>query len=255
MPVDPLCSCIEKRTVQRRPMRMNALSTEWIQALEQAVGKDYQLQFFSTISLRSKVAGLLWRGAHIRLTCPEAYPVHREIIEWGARFSDDRIPEQAVGVDPLTARLMYWVLQSWKRVVFFNGFMMGTVWPRIQLDVIPAIACSAHVLLQPRVVPTSLQDRVEAGMALQRLWLTATRLGLHLQPQMTPLIFRWYVQAGQAMSASTKINAAADRLTNQLDEFFGLARGDSAMFFCRIGVCQPPVSRSLRKSLSLLMRG
>jgi hypothetical protein len=144
------------------------------------------------------MARLLWRNAGLRLTCPEAYPVHKEVIDWGRFYSRDRIPERAVGVDPVTGRLMRWVMGRWSRVRFFNRFLGGTIAPRLQLDYLPALACSAHVLMLAERPVLSLEDHVGAGVAMQRLWLTVTALGLQLQPQMTPLIFRWYTRAGQA---------------------------------------------------------
>jgi len=59
----------------------------------------------------------------------EAFEAHRQVIEWNVRFSEDRIPEEAVGVDPLTRRLMRWVMQSWPRVEFFNTWLAGTLRP------------------------------------------------------------------------------------------------------------------------------
>ncbi|MFC6668971.1 hypothetical protein [Marinobacterium aestuariivivens] len=42
----------------------------------------------------------MFANAKVRLTMPEAYAVHSRIIDWGQQFSDDKIPEQAVGIDP-----------------------------------------------------------------------------------------------------------------------------------------------------------
>ena len=102
---DPLSPYIEARTVQRRPMRLTPLTSTQRQALLDAPGESYSVQLFESFAERKKIARLLWDNAYIRLTCPEAFPVHQSIIEWGARFSKDRIPEQAVGVDPVTAKI------------------------------------------------------------------------------------------------------------------------------------------------------
>lgn len=250
---DPLFPCIERRTVQRRPMSTQALSAQQREAIIVAPGPGYQVQLFETLAERWSVARLLWRNAHIRLTCPEAYPVHRDVIEWGARFSTDRIPEQAVGVDPLTGKLMAWVLQSWERVAFFNRYLMGTVAPRVQLDLLPGLACAAHVLLRPKVPPESVSDYVELGAAMQRLWLTATAQGLHLQPEMTPVIFRWYTQAGEPISAVAGINRALATLARQFEALAGVDAQASFGFFCRVGTSAPPTARSTRKALADLM--
>ncbi len=250
---DPLLSYVEKRVVQRRPMRMSPLTAEQRHALVLAAGPDHSVQFFAGLGERLKLAGLLWDNAYIRLTCPEAFRVHREIIEWGARFSEDRLPGEAIGVDPVTARLMQWVMGSWTRVAFFNRYLMGTIAPRIQLDFIPAIACSAHVLLRPGKTPRTLTDYVETGIAMQRFWLTATALGLHLQPEMTPVIFRWYARAGRSFSVVPKIDGRAASLASRFEALAGLERSDAVAFFCRIGYSAEPRSRSIRKKLADLL--
>ena len=250
---DPLIPFIKTRTVQRRPMRTTALTDAQRQALRTAPGPDYEVRLFEGWSQRRGIARLLWDNAYIRLTCPEAYPVHRDIIEWNARFSKDRIPDQAVGVDPLTAKLMPWVMQSWERVDFFNRYLMGTIPPRVQLDFLPAIFCAAHVLIRAKTPPVSLEDYVRAGVAMQRLWLTAAAVGLHLQPEMTPVIFRWYARAGRTFSASPKIARNAAALATLFEQRTGAGQGDAFLFFCRVGHSAAPVSRSVRKDLIDLM--
>ena len=251
---DPLLPHIEARVVQRRPMRTTPLSAAQRAALTAAPGPGFELQFFESFAQRLAVARLLWHNAAIRLTCPEAFEVHRAIIEWGARYSEDRIPEQAVGVDPMTARLMKWVMQSWKRVEFFNRYLMGTVAPRVQLDFLPAIGCAAHVLLRPQRPLVTLEDHVRAGVAMQRLWLTATAQGLHLQPEMTPVIFRWYARAGRSLSTMPAIDAAVARLAERFEILAGSGAQTPFAFFGRVGVCDRPVSRSTRKPISMLLR-
>lgn len=253
MPVDPLFPFIEKRVVQRRPMRTTPLTDAQRRALAAAPGPDFEVRFFESLPERWRIAKLLWRNAHIRLTCPEAYPVHRDIIEWGARFSVDRIPERAVGVDPLTGKLMRWAMQSWARVEFMNRYLLGTVAPRLQLDLIPALACAAHVLLISRTPLVETLDYVRAGVALQRLWLTTTAVGLHLQPEMTPLIFHWYARDGRLFSARAEVNESASVLSREFERFAGHEAAATTAFMCRVGASAEPVSRSIRKTRGELM--
>lgn len=246
---DPLAAYIESRCVQRRAMRTTPLAQEQKQALIDAVGEHFSIQFFESFNERLAIAKLLWKNARIRLTCPEAYPVHRDIIEWNARYSIDRIPDQAVGVDPLTARLMQWVMQSWERVHFFNRFLAGTIIPRVQLDFIPALACAGHILLKPAKPPSTLIDHLRAGIALQRLWLTVTALGLHLQPEMTPVIFRWYIRSGRTFSTLPEITTQAQSLVDGFENIVKSSPDDGFSFFCRVGRSPSPQSRSVRKGL------
>ena len=129
----------------------------------------------------------------------------------------------------------------------------GTIAPRIQLDFLPALACASHILLKPRHKQITLYDHLAAGIALQRLWLTASSLGLHLQPEMTPVIFRWYVQADRKISEKSEINAGAIKLARQFEQLTSAQPDTGFSFFCRVGQSKPPHSRSLRKEISELM--
>ncbi|MCB0074245.1 MAG: nitroreductase family protein [Caldilineaceae bacterium] len=253
---DPLVAFVESRAVQRRPMSTAPLTDEQKSALINAVGDDFELSFFESGQMKRRVARLLWDSAYLRLTCPEAYEVHKRVIEWGARFSEDKIPEEAVGVDAVTAKLMRWVMQSWGRVAFFNKYLAGTIAPRIQLDVLPALRCGAHILMSPARAPEGFLDYVRAGEAIQRLWLTVASLGLHLQPEMTPVIFRWYARTGESISSAKGIDAASARLAAQFESMCDGGVDEPFTFLCRVGVSQTPSSRSTRRALvSLLEEG
>ncbi|SDO42286.1 Nitroreductase family protein [Rhodoferax sp. OV413] len=251
---DPLFNSIEVRTVQRRPMRTSPLTNHQRKALTDAAGTNFSVELFESLDDRIRIAKLLWHSAKIRLICPEAYPVHKDIIEWRARYSKDRIPEQAVGVDPATARLMEWVMESWERVNFFNRYLMGTVAPRIQLDLLPAICCAAHLLVKPKHKPAELIDWVNLGVTVQRIWLTATREGLHLQPQMTPIIFRWYARAGRHFSKEPGLFDLALKLASNFERLVQSPQNEDFGFFARVGISQQPKSRSIRQDLASLMK-
>lgn len=253
--VDPLAPFIEQRCVQRRPMRLQSLTETQRGALLAAPGDGFEVRLFESFSERRKIAKLLWDNAYIRLTCPEAYPVHASIIEWNARFSKDRIPEEAVGVDPITAKLMRWVMGSWGRVEFFNRYLMGTIAPRIQLDYLPAICCSAHALIVSKRGLNTLNDWVALGQTMQRFWLEASRQGLYLQPEMTPLIFAWYAAFGRKLSADVAVVQRANALARDLLEIAGDNDLVRLGFFCRVGVSPKPLSRSIRLELcDLILR-
>ncbi|MHB1334318.1 MAG: nitroreductase family protein, partial [Sulfuriferula sp.] len=197
---DPLVSCIETRMVQRRPMSTRPLSAEQKQALEGALPDGYSVVWYESFPQRWCLAKFMFDNAKVRLTIPEAYSVHKSVIEWGARFSTDKIPGQAVGVDPLTARFMRWVMTSWARVEFFNTYFLGHLPPRLQLDLFPGLRCGAHFALIAPASPVSVDDYIAAGRAMQRFWLTASRLGWLIQPEMTPVIFTRYHRQGLAFT-------------------------------------------------------
>ena len=250
---DPLAAHIETRTVQRRALSSRPLTLVEKTAMAESIGEEYELVWRESPMERRRMAGLLFASAKLRLIMPEAYQVHREAIEWGAQFSNDRVPEAAVGLDPMTAVLMRWVMRSWTRVGFFNRFLAGTWMPRIQLDLIPALKCAAHFLLVAKRPPTTIDDFIAAGSAVQRLWLTATHLGLQLQPEVTPLIFARYSRNRFPFSRLPQAPVLAKRIATQLEREVGEIAAKNAVFMGRVGAGKPAIARSLRLSLDQLM--
>lgn len=250
----PLIPFITTRTVQRRALSTRALSVEQKNALEASVGSDYLICWREGWRLRLAAAGLMFSSAKIRLTTPEAYAVHQSVIEWSARFSPDKIPDQAVGLDPLTTRVTRWVMQDWRRVEFFNRYLGGTLLPRLELDVVPALACAAHFLIAARSAPRGIDDYVAAGMAVQRFWLTVTQLGLQLQPEMTPLIFSIYARGNREFSAREESLGRARDVGADLARLMGDACLETAVFMGRIGAGPRPTSRSTRLDLETLLK-
>ena len=251
--VDPLHAFIRARTVQRRSLGVRSLDAAAKHELEQAVGNDYRIVWFETPRARLRMAWLAVRSAKIRLTIPEAWDVHRRIIEWDARYSDDRIPDQALGTDALSVRSMRWVLASWPRVERMNRWFGGTLLPRLQLELIPGLRCAAHFALLADKEPRAIAEHLRAGAAAQRLWLAATRLGLQLQPQHTPLMYAGYARRGVRFSERAAARARAAAVSTMLEHLLGAGEAENAVFLGRVGYGEPASSRSLRLRLDQLL--
>ncbi len=238
---------IKTRSVQRLPLSTRPLTAGHKQALEAVVGPGYRLIWLEGRQKKWQVTRLLLRAASIRLTIPEVYEVHKKIIHWDAQFSTDRIPDQALGADALTLKMMKWALTSWARVKMLNRYFAGTVMPRIQLDLIPAQRCAAHFIIVADSPREKTADYFAGGRATQRFWLTATKLGLQLQPEMTPLIFASYAREGRRFTQRTDKLDQADAVRLELKALTG---GDvDAVFMGRVGFGSAAISRSLRKTL------
>lgn len=249
---DPLAGSIERRSVQRRPLRTRPLTSTQRAAMEAAVGDAYRIVWIEGAAGLRHMAKLLFTSARLRLTMPEAYLVHRDAIEWAATFSDDRVPEAAVGLDPVAARLMRWAMQSWGRVQFLNRYLAGTWMPRLQLDVKPALLCAAHFALVAKTAPSSVDDFIAAGRATQRLWLTATSLDLQMQPEMTPLIFARYSRERRRFSTRAHADRDAADIARRFSEIVGGDAAPRAVFMGRVGHGPAAKARSMRLPLAAL---
>lgn len=251
IPVDPLHASILERSVQRKSLSTLALDGQAKTRLQDSVGPDHAIVWFEGWRERLRLAWLAVRSAKIRLTIPEAYAVHREIIEWNARYSVDRVPDQALGADPVTLRLMRWVMANWGRVATMNRYFGGTLAPRLQLDFLPGLRCAAHFAVIANAAPADVDDYFAAGAAVQRFWLTATGLRLQLQPQYTPLVFAEYARRGTAFTSVEAAQQRAHVIARMLSRLLGAASG-RAVFLGRVGTGPSPTARSLRLSIERL---
>jgi molybdopterin/thiamine biosynthesis adenylyltransferase len=247
---DPLVDAIPERSAQRRALKTRRLTPQERGELEAAVAPGYTVRWLEGRG-RVGTALLNFRTAGLRLSLPEAYPVHRDVVEWGARTSFDRIPDQALGVDPLTRKLMRWVMKSWARVRA-TGYLGGTLVPRIEMDLLPGLFCGAHFALVAGRRAESVDEFVAAGRALQRFWLTATALGLQLQPEMAPVIFRRYAAGAVDFTREPWARRAAVGIRSRFDALLGEDRGERTVFFGRIGEGRAARARSLRLPLEHL---
>jgi nitroreductase len=249
--VDPLISHITTRAVQRRPMSTRRLTVGEKALMETSVGPSYVLRWLETGGEKLQAAQLMYRNAKLRLTMPEAYEVHKRIIHWGVARSPDRVPDQALGADALTLRLMKWAMTSWKRLSAVNA-IAGTWAPRMQMDFVPSLMCAAHFVIQARQEPRTIDDFVAAGRAVQRFWLSLTSLGLFMQPEMTPLIFARYVNEGRQFSKTGKLQAQAAEL-RQRSAVMISGPDRHPVFMGRLGEGPAPFARAERKPLEQLM--
>jgi hypothetical protein len=250
---DPLAAAITKRSVQRRPFQTRPLSTHEKQTLENCLPSGYRLHWIEGAPGRWRTARLMFSSAKLRLTTPEAYEVHRDIIEWDCQFSTTKVPDQALGVDAVTARVMRFVMKSWDRVVFFNRYFAGTIAPRLQMDLLPSLACAAHYVLYASKPAASIDDYVAAGRAMQRLWLTTTHLGLLMQPEVTPLVFTRYARDARQFSVVDGSGSAAKEIKVGFEQLVGQTVANQAVYMGRIGAGPQPLSRSLRRPLEDLL--
>ena len=248
----PLIGSIEKRTVQRRPMSTRPLTSEEKRALEDAVGPEYSVTWIEGFGAKLRIARLMFDNAKLRLTMPEAYEVHRRIIHWNAVRSPNKVPDQALGVDNMTLKLMKWAMANWKRLSTMNT-LMGTWAPRLQMDLIPGMACAAHFVLKARRTPQGIDDYVKAGRALQRFWLTVTQLGLLMQPEMTPLIFSKYVREGRNFTTKTQLHGTAQRLAQEVATLV-FTDDQSPVYMGRLGAGPLPHARSERLPVESLLK-
>jgi sulfur-carrier protein adenylyltransferase/sulfurtransferase len=250
----PLLPYILTRSVHRYPMHQRALSDAQKQALETCLEPGYRVLWLERLAAKFALARIMSANALFRLTLPEAYAVHRAMIEWHARESRQGIPDEALGVGRGMLALMQWALADWRRMDFLNRYAGGTWLPRLRLDILPSLRCGAHFVLLAPKAPTDIDDYVDAGRMLQRFWLALTGLGLLMQPEATPLIFSRYARDGLVFTTVPGMLDKAVALAAKIDAAIGRDNHAQTVFMGRIGIGAVQAARSTRLDLADLMR-
>jgi sulfur-carrier protein adenylyltransferase/sulfurtransferase len=258
---DSLSDELKTRSVDRRRFRATALSSSDKRRLSDALGPEFRITWFDGLRDRWGIAKLNAHATKIRLGISEAFEIHQRIIDWNRDFSPSGVPARAVGLAPPSVALMRLTMRNWRRMRFVNRYLGGSYLARFELDVLPGLCCGAHFAVTSALSPANSMDRrqpsalLRAGAAIQRFWLTATQLGLALQPSLATLCFAHYGRHKFPFTADVRFLSEASKLAAKFDTIVGERCGDTPVFLGRIGIPQSQRihARSVRLPFSHLL--
>jgi nitroreductase len=251
---DPLYAALGERSVDRNRYRIRKLTNAERIALEAALDGRLRIDWRCTPGARWRFAKLSAKATDIRLRAPEALPVHQNIIDWDVVLSPTKIPAGALGISRLTLKIMRWAIQDWDRMDRLNRFT-GTFSAALEMDYLPILSSAAVFTLRfPTGGTHSIDGLLDAGIHIQRFWLTAARLGLAVQPAMALLVFADYGQNDVPFTVIPALRVKAKRLAEEFRRLF-VAGTEEFVFMGRIGepLRRAGVHRSVRRPVSELM--
>jgi nitroreductase len=253
---DPLYAVLPLRSVDRRAYKRRPLLARERAALEAALGPGLRLRWHEGDRARLAFARLGAVATRLRLRLPEAYPVHRDTVDWAPGNSATGIPAGATGFWRPTLPAMRWAMRSWRRMAALNR-LGATRSAAVQLDWSPALGSAAFLSVAlADGSPRDTAGLLAAGAGLLRLWLTATRLGLAVQPGFAMLIFAHYGESRETFTADLALRSEAAHCAQCLRALTGQDT-DRLVFLGRIGEPRgkPPRQRSVRRPLAELLIG
>ncbi len=251
----PLAAELPMRSVVRTGLGRRSLTTGEKAELAAALGPDLTVTWIERWSERWRVARMAAMASDIRLRMIELYPVHKSILDWNRDRSPDGLPVKAIGLNWPTRKLMHWAMDNWPRMDRLNRYL-GTGGATLQLDLGPGLASSAFFVVRFSGMdnePAQAARLLRAGEHVQRFWLTASRLGLTIQPSMGILAFAVYGKTGGVFTRDQKLVSKARALAAETQATFGNIQ--EMVFIGRVGRRrdQMPGSRSVRKPLAELL--
>ncbi|RMD91039.1 MAG: thiamine biosynthesis protein ThiF [Alphaproteobacteria bacterium] len=251
---DPLAPFITIRSVDRTAYRRWPLGEAEKRALAAAWGPEFDICWHTAPAERWMATRLNMAATRLRLAIRECHRVHERVIRFGSEQTSEGIPAAAVGLDPLTVRLMRWANARWWRTRLLNRYLGGGALAALQLDLLPGLSCAAHLTVRWRDGrrPRRIADWIAAGQRLQRFWLTATRHGLTVQPSFAPIIFAHHARHGGQCWEWHRTQEKAERIANLADRVHGPA-SEETVFAGRIGTPRRRIGpRSTRLPLARL---
>ncbi|QMT60897.1 ThiF family adenylyltransferase [Legionella sp. PC997] len=247
---DPLAYCIKIRSVDRGIYKRLKLTSNAKKLLIESVGNEFDIIWLESLREKISIAKLTMLATKLRMTMPELFPIHQQVFSPENR-AQQGIPIAATGINPLTQRIMKWALKSWSRISTLNK--LGAIQTnQFELDLLPSLFCSAHFFLIPKSSIDENEYFLKVGAAMQRFWLTATQLGLVMQPNFAPLMFQYYADAQTEFSQLKFSQNIALKISKNLRV---LSHENTVLFLGRIGYPQQKQTkvRSLRKSVDDLL--
>jgi molybdopterin/thiamine biosynthesis adenylyltransferase/nitroreductase len=254
---DPLAGHLLLRSVNRGAYRRRPLKPAEKAALAAAAGDALSIDWYEGRTALWRMTRLSAKATDIRLRAPEAYAVHKRVIDWDRPFSPDGLPSGAIGLGRGVLPVMRWAMATWERLDRVNRWT-GTWLAQWQLDYTVGPASAAWFALRLPEGPPAPEQRVatllRAGQHLQRFWLTAAKLGLAMQPALAIIIFADYAERDKQFTSDPKLLQDAKKLAADVREVFGREIADH-VFLGRIGEPFPrlPLSRSTRIAWSRLV--
>lgn len=242
---DLLVACIDKRITNRKPFKKDPLTAAQLTALHQAAPGVRIIQERTAIETIGRIGSV---NEEVMLANQGLHGFFFGHVNWTK--DEDNVNRIGFYIKtlelPPPAQAMFKLFRHWSLMRIFNKIGFN----KIVADQNGTVNASAAAMAAFRIGGTDPIDFIQIGRTIERFWLTATSLGLSLQPLTGVLFFKLRIVDGDEPEMFSDIErtrilesyAALDRL------FEGGAK--HIAFMCRIGVGDPPSAHASRFPLS-----
>ncbi len=187
---------VKARFTDRRAYKTKKITKEQKLILEKTLEKDYSFIWKENLLEKAKAAIINAKSMKLELQHPFFYEDLKNAIHLKTQFSSTGIPDKSFNLDVLTRSTLKKILGNKELYQKMNTKFGGFIAPVLQTSIIPDTFSGAHVLFARKekdILDTSskefINQGVKDGRMIQRFWLTATSLGLVLQPTHIQLVF------------------------------------------------------------------
>jgi hypothetical protein len=242
---DPLVDAIEQRVTNRKQYKKYALTDTEITSLMNAITPEEAILSFTTDSEKMKqIAKAGSTNERIMLGNSSLHDYFFSHVNWTEE--EDYTKKEGFFIKslelPPPAVLGFKAMSSWRRASVLNRYLHFNELVQTQNAKVYEGSSGMGVISTRGDSP---KEAVQAGMAMERIWLTATSFGLAFQP----LAGIMYLKLGIDNAHSSAFN---DFEMNLITEAYELLRstfelGDRQVYFAfRVGKADAPTARARR---------
>jgi hypothetical protein len=240
---------IEKRVTNRKPYLDTPLNNVQIDELSKSKREITEV-FFTTISDRIvRLAEIGSTNEKIMLGNKAIHSFFFNHINWSEKEElRKRYGFYLKTLElPPPAQIMFKVLRSWWRARLLNKLMNISNVVAQENTKVYAAAGGMGIITIPNNDPESF---IEAGRTMQRLWLTATKMGLSIQPLTGVLFFMQKI----ILDGGVGFSEAEKKLIHEkyaiIKNIFSVPESHTIAMMFRIGVGDMPSAQSSRYELN-----
>ncbi len=241
---DPLAGFIAKRVTNRKPYAKEVLAESERRALYAAIeAANGRLALAESQKDLERLGRVGSTNEEIMLANRSLHQFFFSHVNWTKEEDEQR----KVGFYietlelPPPAKVLFRIFRHWPlmRLLATLGFN------RVVAAQNAAVNASASAIGAFVIAHTEPLDFVKAGRSVERLWLTATSLGLSLQPLTGVLFFKLKLDAGEKDGFSPQEQKLITSAYQDASRIFQ-ADGKHIVFMFRIGRGDAPAARAIR---------
>lgn len=244
---DSLLPFIDKRCVNRKKFKPRQLDRHARESLFETTSefKGAELYMVEEDEKKKLLAKILSVNDRILFENKNLHDFLFKHLHWSKKeveLNRDGMSIESLELGALQS-MMFRLLSSWNLVRFLNLFGFSRFVPNQSYKLCRGSSALCMLIMTGKGLFDSF---VDGGRVFQRIWLTATSLGLALHP-MTGVTF--LIQRLR-MTDKTELTIAHQKLLTelekQLEEIFPITKEKSMIMAFRLGYADPPSDKSLR---------
>lgn len=240
---DPLVSVISERVSNRKPYAKEPLAEKDRAALIGAAGEGGELKLIEKREAIERLGRVGGTNEEVMLGNRDLHRFFFSHVNWTKQEDEEKKMGFYIKTLelPPPARAMFRLMKHWPVMRALKA--LGV--PRAVAAQNAALNASAAAIGALLIEGTEPVDFMEAGRAMERVWLTATARGLSLQPLTGVLFFKLLIEHGEDPMFSPHERAVILAAYEDAADTFG-AHGKHVAFMFRIGRGPGPSARAIR---------